>query len=270
MKINVSPSFQSGSFISLIFSCSIILFSLAGIILLQYPGISKKDKTVTKTEYQTQEKEEKLQLNFLNKTPALGFENIVADWTYLKFIQYFGDDKAREKMGYSLVPKYFSLVVDLDPRFTDALMGLEVATSLFAAFPEKSVDLLGQALQRMPPKFLSNTPPYYLWRAKGNNELLFLGDLQATKKSYTKAIESAEAYDDKDSQKIIDISKRSIKFLEKNPDSKLARIGAWVNVLANRPDPKTVKRVIQEIELLGGKVIKTPNGMTVQVPKDTE
>jgi hypothetical protein len=124
MKINVSPSFQSGSFISLIFSCSIILFSLAGIILLQYPGTSKKDKTVTIAEYQTQEKQEKQQLNFLKKTPALGFDNIFADWTYLKFIQYFGDDKAREKTGYSLVPEYFSLVVESDPRFTDALMRL--------------------------------------------------------------------------------------------------------------------------------------------------
>jgi hypothetical protein len=122
----------------------------------------------------------------------------------------------------------------------------------------------------MPPKFLSNIPPYYLWRAKGNNELLFLGDLEAAKKSYAKSIESAESYDDKDSQRIIDISKRSIKFLEKNPDSKIARIGAWVNVLANRPDSKTVKRVIEEIQALGGKVIKTSHGMTVQVPKDTE
>ena len=270
MKINISRSFQSGSLISLLFSCSIIIFSLVGIILLQYSGIQKKDKTLTAAEYQAQEKEEKLQLKFLNKTPAIGFDNVLADWAYLKFIQYFGDDEAREKTGYSLVPEYFSLVVDRDPRFVDALMPLEVATSLFAALPQKSVDLLGQALQRIPPKFLSNIPPYYLWRAKGNDELLFLGDLEATKKSYTKSIKWAGAYDDKDSQRIVDISKRSIKFLEKNPDSKFARIGAWVNILANRPDPKSIKRVIREIEALGGKVVKTSNGITVQVPKNTE
>ena len=198
MKINISRSFQSGSLISLLFSCSIIIFSLVGIILLQYSGIQKKDKTLTAAEYQAQEKEEKLQLKFLNKTPAIGFDNVLADWAYLKFIQYFGDDEAREKTGYSLVPEYFSLVVDRDPRFVDALMPLEVATSLFAALPQKSVDLLGQALQRIPPKFLSNIPPYYLWRAKGNDELLFLGDLEATKKSYTKSIKWAGAYDDKD------------------------------------------------------------------------
>ena len=43
-----------------------------------------------------------------------------------------------------------------------------------------------------------------------------------------------------------------------------------MNILANRPDPKTIKRVIREIEALGGKVVKTSNGITVQVPKNTE
>jgi hypothetical protein len=126
-------------------------------------------------------------------------------------------------------------------------------------------------LQKIPSKFTTNTPPYYLWRAKGNNELLFLGDTQATKESYIKSIEAAKAYDDDDSKRIIEISERSIQFLEKNPDSKLARIGAWVGVLSNRPDTKTVKRVIQEIEALGGKVTLTPDGkITVQVSKNTD
>jgi hypothetical protein len=267
MKVKSS---QLGHFIPVLSSCLIILLSLAGIILLQYSKILKKDKALTTTQHQAQAKEEKLQLNFLSRTPAIGFDNLLADSAYLQFIQYFGDEEAREKTDYSLIPEYFSLVVKRDPRFIDALMPLEVATSLFAALPQKSVDLLGQALQTIPPKFMTRTAPYYLWRAKGSDELLFLGDVQAAKESYAKSIEWAEAYDDDDSQRIIDISKRSLKFLEKNPDSKSARIGAWITILGNRPDPKTVKRVIREIEALGGKVIKTSNGMTVQVSKDTE
>jgi len=258
-----------GYFTSLIPFGSIIFLSLAGIILLQYHEIPKKDTELTTTEYQAQEKEEKLKLNFLGKTPALGLDNLLADWVYLQFIQYFGDTDAREKTGYSLIPEYFSHVVNHDPRFVDAISQLEVATSLFAALPEKSVELLGQALKNMPPKLTTRIAPYYLWRAKGNNELLFLGNLSATKESYTKAIEWAEKYDDDDSRKIIDISRKSIQFLEKNPDSKLARIGAWVGVLSNRPDPKTIKRVIQQIEILGGKVTTTADGQViVQVPTD--
>jgi hypothetical protein len=267
MKIKFS---QSAYFMSVISPFLIVLLSLAGIILLQYSGVQKKENKLTQAEYQAQEKEEKLQLKFLNKTPTLGFGNVFADWNYLKFIQYFGDDEAREKTGYSLVPEYFSLVVDRDPRFIDALIPLEVATSLFAALPQKSVDLLGQALQHIPPKLITRIAPYYLWRAKGNDELLFLGDNQAAIESYAKSIVWAKSSNDEDSQKIINISKNSINFLEKNPDSKIARIGAWVSVLSNRPDPKTVKRVIQEIEILGGKVIISPHGnITIQVPQNS-
>jgi hypothetical protein len=116
---------------------------------------------------------------------------------------------------------------------------------------------------------MTKLPTYYLWRAKGNDELLFLGDLESTKKSYAKAIEWAKMYNDEDSRRIIDISEKSIHFLNKNPDSKSARIGAWVTVLSNRPDPKTLKRVIQEIEKLGGKAVKTPDGnLTIQLPKN--
>jgi hypothetical protein len=258
------------SFISLALRFLIIFLSVGGVILLQQHEVKKKDIQLTTTEYQDQEKEAKLQLNFLDKTPTMGFDNIVADWVYLQFIQYFGDIEAREKTGYSLLPDYFSQVVNHDPLFVDAISQLEVATSLFAALPQESVDLLGKALQSMQPKLITRIEPYYLWRAKGNNELLFLGDLNATKESYAKSIEWAKEYDTDDSQKIIDISQKSIQFLEENPDSKLVRIGAWVAVLSNRPDAKTIERVIQEIEALGGKVTTNPNGQViVNVPTES-
>jgi len=256
-------------FLSLIPFCIVIGLSLSGIILLQRSTIPSKDAKLTKQEYQTQEQDENSQLNFFSRVPNLGFENVLADWLYLQFIQYFGDNDARDKVGYSLTENFFSQLIQRDPRFTDAVFKLDTATSLFAGSPQKSVELLHEALQKIPPKFTTNIPPYYLWRAKGNNELLFLGDTQAAKSSYTKSIEAAKAYDDDDSKRIIEISQRSIQFLEKNPDSKLARIGAWVGVLSNRPDDKTVKRVIQEIKTLGGKVTVTPEGkVTVEVPQN--
>ena len=251
---------------SLIFPFLLVIFSVTGIVLLQYPETKKKDGGLTLTEYQTQEKQEKQQLNVLKKTPTIGFNNLVADWLYLSFIQYFGDAEAREKTGYSLIPDYFTEVVDKDPHFINAIFQLEVATSLFAGLPQTSIQLLDKSLQSIAPKFITNIPPYYLWRSKGNNELLFIGDIEATKKSYGKSIEWAGAYDDDESKRIIGISRQSLQFLEKNPDSKFARIGAWVGVLANRPDEKTIKRVSREIEALGGKVTRSKEGMlTIKV-----
>ena len=253
--------------LSFIFPFLVMVFSIAGIVLLQYSEIKKKDGELTLAEYQTQEKQERQQLNFLSKAPTLGFSNLVADWFYLNFIQYFGDTEAREKVGYSLIPDYFAQVVEKDPRFMDGIFKLEIANSLFAGLPKTSVQLLGDSLRAIPPKFITKIPPYYLWRSKGNDELLFLGDVAATKKSYEKSIEWAKAYDDEDSKKIIRISQESIKFLEEDPDSKKAQIGAWVGVLANDPDKKTVKRVIEKIEALGGTVIKNPEGtLTIKVP----
>lgn len=251
---------------------AVIIVSLTGIIVLQYPKIPLNKTPLSQSEYQAEENTEKLQLQFLKKIPALGFNNILADWSYLKFIQYFGDSKARDQVGYTLSPDYFSQVVNHDPHFVDALLKLDTSTTLFAGYPKKSVELLNQSLKTISPKFISNpTPPYYLWRAKGIDELLFLGDSQATKKSYTKAIEWAREYDDPKSKNFIMVTEETIKFLEKNPNSKIAQIGAWTNILGSSPDSKTFNRVIEEIKKLGGEVIINPNGqITVKVPPEMD
>ena len=38
----------------------------------------------------------------LKNLPSFGFDNLIADWTFLKFLQYFGDDEARDVTGYDL------------------------------------------------------------------------------------------------------------------------------------------------------------------------
>jgi hypothetical protein len=223
----------------------------------------------TLTDYQKEENETARQVSLLHRMPAIGFDNLIADWIYLNFIQYFGDTEARQKTGYSLLPDYLAGVVKRDPHFVEALILIEVGNSLFAGLPQQSVALLEQALEQIQPKFISRLRPYYLWRYKGNNELLFLGDVAQAKKSYQKSIEWAAVYDDQDSRKIQAISQKSLASLNKNSGSKSARIGAWVNILSNTPDPKTVDRVIQEIEQLGGEVTLLAGGrITVKVPDE--
>lgn len=242
--------------------------SAIGIISLQLPDSYPKNSKLTPADYQIQEKKEKNRLNALDKVSSMGFDNVIANWLYLDFIQYFGDEEARKQTGYSLVPDYFSQVVEKDPRFVDAILRLEVGNTLFAGFPEKSVALLDKTLKSISPKFIVNIPPYYLWRTKGNDELLFLGDISATQKSYEKTIEWAKFYNDQDSKNIIQLSQQSLDFLKENPDSKKAQIGAWVSVLANGPDDKTIKRVIKEIEALGAKVSRNQRGsITIKMPQ---
>jgi hypothetical protein len=262
-------SLRLNDFSTILINGLIISGSVGGILALQSLYLNPQNKSLTSTDYQRRTADEKSALNVFRRTPSLGFDNLLADWLYLQFIQYFGDNEARDKSDYSLLSEYFQQLVERDPRFNDAISKLDVALSLFAGDPQKSVEILTQALQNQPAKFETPIRSYYLWRAKGNNELLLLGDTESAKKSYYQSILSAKAYNDENSKRIMEISQRSIDFLEKNPDSKLARIGAWVTVLANRPDPKTMKRVIREIEALGGRVIFNPtNGeIKVQLPK---
>jgi hypothetical protein len=246
----------------------VVTVSLSGIVALQFSQIDKQNKRSGIDLYQQQEKQEKFQLNLLNKSPAFGLENIIADWSYLKFIQYFGDSNARESIGYSLSPHYFSAIVDRDPKFVSAILKLDTATSLFAADPQTSVKLLDQSLNSIPSKFLSiPNPPYYLWMFKGINELLFLGKPLSTKQSYSMAVKWAKEYPNEASKRFINSTNQTIKFLEKNPSSKVAQIGSWAALLGNAVDKKTQERAIKEIISLGGEVLINQNGkLNVRVP----
>lgn len=262
-------AYFSRSYSTILIKPLIVVGSLVGIVSLQSLELTPLDKSLTVKDYQKQVEEERSALKIFRRTPSLGFSNVIADWLYLQFIQYFGDNLARDQSGYVLSGDYFEQIVERDPNFNDAISKLDVAESLFAGNPQKSVNLLEKSLEKQPAKFQTSIPSYYLWRAKGNNELLFLGDPSAAIRSYRQSILSAKAYDDEESRRIMGISEKSIKFLETNPESKFARIGAWVSILSNRPDPKTVRRVVEAIEALGGTVTFSSDGTTkVQLPKN--
>ncbi|MCT0255087.1 hypothetical protein [Synechocystis sp. CS-94] len=261
-------SIQIRSWLSSIVPWFLIIFGSAGIVTIQNMSLGNVQNRLSEEDYEKLSQDEAIQLNLLHRSPSIGFDNIIADWVYLGFIQYFGDTPVRNQTGYGLLPEYYQVLVDKDPLFTDALSKLDVATSLFAGQPQVSAQLLGEALSKMPKKFITKIQPYYLWRAKGNNELLFLGNTDEAKESYRQSIDWAKAYGDEEGQKMVRISENSLRILEAKPDSKEARIGAWVGVLANRPDEKTVKRVIDEIEKLGGTVkIESDGRITVSLPK---
>ncbi len=247
---------------------AVLIFGFTGIAYLQQSKLKPQENPTTKAEYLQQEKLEKLQLDFLKVFPALGFENVLADWIYLRFIQYFGDGEARENTGYSLSPDYFTAVVDRDPKFVDAHLKLAASTSIFAGEPQITIQLLDKSLQSVPVKLVSASyRPYYLWVYKGIDELLFLGDTEAAKKSYITASQWAKTYDDSASQGLAERTQATAQFLAKNPRSIIAQIGAWSMVLSSTSDTKTQQRALIEIKGLGGEVVATPEGkLVIKVP----
>jgi tetratricopeptide (TPR) repeat protein len=242
------------------------IFVVGALQVSQLNLLSNRIQNTSQDVLQRQVELEKLRLNLIQKTPSFGFGNLLSDWVFLNFLQYFGDDEVRLQTGYALAPEYFQIIVDRDPRFLGAYIGLSTSISMYAAMPEKSVALMEQGLKSMSPQ----TPPksYYAWRYKGIDELLFLGKPQAASQSFEKAAEWASTYSDEESKSIAAFSRKTAEFLRRNPKSRFAQVNAWVMVLTNTTDERARKIAISRIEAIGGKVKITPEGRVgIRLPK---
>jgi len=241
--------------------------SIIGVQLSKWTQLTaRRAQTITATEAQAQANQTQANLALLQKMPTLGFSNLIADWSFLQFLQYFGDEPARKHTGYRLSPEFFEIIVNRDPRFTQVYPFLSSSVSLYAGQPEKSVALMAQGLKSLSPETAPQA--YYLWRYKATDELLFLGQPQAARQSYLKAAEWARASKDPDSDQVAAISAKTAEFLAKNPNSKQAQVSAWLMVLSNAPDQPTRELAISRIQKLGGRVSMHPQGQVrVEFPQ---
>ncbi|NMG09461.1 hypothetical protein [Brasilonema sp. UFV-L1] len=242
-------------------TASFLVCCLLGIGWLQFLKmqelLTRKHIASTKT-LQRQISQEKQQLSFFKKIPSFGYDNILANWIYLKFLQYFGDDEVRSQTGYSLSPEYFEIILELDPRFITAYLSLSISTSLYAGMPEHSIKITEKGLKSLSPWVPKNS--YYVWRYKGTDELLFLEKSFMAQYSFEMAANWASQHSDEDSKKVVSFSQKTAEFLSKNYQSKIARIATWTTVLNHQVNEKTRQRAIHEIKTLGGKVIPHDNG----------
>lgn len=249
-----------------------ILITLVGILIvigLQIPqlkAIKDRDSRLSPQALAQEDELTKYRLNVLHKAPTFGFDNLVADWAFLEFAGYFGDEEAREIAGYELSPDYFEVIVEKDPRFQQAYPFL-FSGGAYANAPEKTVELMEKGLQSMTPEVPDKS--YYVWRYKAFTELLFLDDSQAAQKSYEQAAEWASIYSDPISQNVALISRRTAQFLADKPDSNFAQIGSWLGVLETAVDERTRENAIKKIQELGGEVQISPEGtIRVNLPEE--
>lgn len=246
---------------SIIFSGSCLI----GIIFFQQKELRNIAKSNTIESYLQQEDIQKTKINIAKNAPSIGLDNLIANWSYLQFLQYFGDSEARETIGYSASPNYFDAIAKHDPRFVQAYFLLAPATSIFAGEPQKTVEYLEQSLKYITPDI--HPKSYYLWVYKAIDEMLFLGNNREAQKSYEMAVQWAEQIDNPVAKKSAKNIKQTAKFVAQDPDSITARIGVWAMVLSSTPDEKVQQKAIKNIKSLGGKITITPEGeLEVKVP----
>jgi len=242
---------------------ALIVLCGSAIAALQLPllqQLRQRGQTVTTATLQRQLDLEKRRLQVLQSVPTFGFDNLVADWVFLNFLQYFGDDEARARTGYDLSPEYFEVIVRRDPRFVRGYLFLSQSTSLFAALPKRAIALMERGLTTLTPQIPPNS--YYVWRYKGIDELLFLGDAQAAQHSFQQAANWASQHPDPNSQQVAQLSQSMANFLAENPRSQLALVGAWSMVLQSAVDDRTRQRAIAQIKELGGTFETDDQGRT--------
>ena len=220
---------------------------------------------LSQTQYFEAEDREAATLSLYQRLPTFGFDNLMANFTFLKFLQYFGDGPARQRTGYRLSPEYFEIIIKRDPHFLQTYQFLSPAVSLYAGAPRQTVKLIQTGLKSISPEQFPDA--YLVWVYKGTDELLFLGDNDAARRSFETAAAWAQRNGDPESQRLGAISARTAAFLTKNPDSRSAQASAWLMVYANSVDEGTRQRAIRNIEQLGGKLSYTPGGrLQFQLP----
>jgi tetratricopeptide (TPR) repeat protein len=232
-----------------------ILGAFGAIIYLQTPqlaSLKQQNKNISKAYLQQQEVTLKTQLKIAKTLPTFGFDNIVADWHFIDFIQYFGDTELRARAGYGAAMEYFDAMLDRDPRFLYAYFYLSSTGSLYAGKPEKSVELMDRGLKSLTPKVPDRG--YYIWRLKAVDELLFLGKVPDARQSMLKAADWASQAATPEGQNVANLSRGTAKYLARNPNSKQAQFDAWNMVLGAAVDDVVVKRAIEGIRSTGGKV----------------
>ena len=234
------------------------LFVITDLQSAQVKNIS--ENTLTKETYLKQQESEKIRLSFLKKAPAFGFENLVADWTMLQFLQYFGDSKARDRTGYSLSPDYLEVISQNDPRFSLAYLIISPASSMFAGTPERTVELMDKGLKYLTPDIPES---HFVWLYKGVDEILFLGDLKQARQSYLKASEWAEISGD---DSIAESARDTAQFLTTKPDIKSTQVNVWFMVWNNAKDERVRQIAEAKIESIGGELKVYPDGRVEAIP----
>jgi hypothetical protein len=245
-----------------------IVGAFAVILYLQTPqlaSLKRHAKNVDRATLQQQEANLKTQQAIAKTLPTFGFDNLMADWHFIDFIQYFGDTDVRAQAGYGAAMEYFDGMLDRDPRFLYAYFYLSSTGSIYAGQPEKSVELMNRGLKSLTPQVPDRG--YYIWRLKAVDEMIFLGKIPDAQTSMLKAAEWASQAATPEGANVAKLSRGTAAYLARNPNSKQARFDAWNMVLTTAVDDVVTKRAIAEIRAIGGKVTISPTGeFKVQAP----
>ncbi|MBD2543332.1 hypothetical protein H6G72_05585 [Planktothricoides sp. FACHB-1370] len=222
----------------------IALAALCGVVFMQQSRLDRA--ALNPLSPQQADQQEALQIELMKRSPTLGFDNAIANWAFIKFIGYFGDEELRDQTGYELNDDYFDLLTQRDPRFMEAYLFISSAVSFMQAKPELGVKLMQRGTEVLSPEI--NPRSYLLWRYKGIDQLLLVNDIPGAIKSHEIAAEWVKGTPD---EKFASIYAQTAEFLKSNPDNTDVRFWAWSEVYYSTVDKNVKARAEAELLKLG-------------------
>jgi hypothetical protein len=221
---------------------------------------------LTEADAREQERQLATNLELLKRSPGFGFDNLLADWTFLNFLQYFGDEQARELTGYQLNDDHFDVISKFDPKWVDMYLFLSTSVAYYQGEPELSVKLMNRGTDALSPDY---PDAWRLWRLKAIDQLLLVGDTEAAIASLEMAAKWAAGTP---SEALAARFREAAAILRENPDNKMIRINAWLTVYSQTTDPVVRKRAIAELEALGVQIEQGEDGQLrfFVPPEETE
>ncbi|MBC7968863.1 MAG: hypothetical protein H7Z11_01795 [Verrucomicrobia bacterium] len=242
---------------------AIAIAALTGVILMQRSQLARPSLWIS--DPKQAEQQEGIKLRLLKQAPTFGFDNLVADWTFLNFLQYYGDNDVRVKTGYALSPQYFDIITRLDPRFIEVYLFLSGSISYQLGEPQIAVQFMDRGTAALSPQITPQA--FQVWRFKGLDQLLLLGDVQGSIYSHEMAEKWVQGTP---YQGLAPLFQQTAAFLRRDPNSVPVRFQAWVSIYYQAGaarDQATQERAKQEILALGGQTRLKGGQVTFVLPE---
>jgi tetratricopeptide (TPR) repeat protein len=118
-----------------------------------------------------------------------GMDNLVADWYWLQYVQYFGDGVARKKTNFDYCDDYLELITALDPKFVKAYAAASYAVAGMQDNPDKALQILARGIKLNP----ATEGSWELYRNYAGVAFLYKKDLPTAAKYFAKAADAPGA-----------------------------------------------------------------------------
>jgi tetratricopeptide (TPR) repeat protein len=191
-----------------------------------------------------QDSSEETTLNTLAKLPNFGNRNLVADFLWLRFSQYFGDTQARAKSGYGLSYKYLETITNKDPHFENPYR----IANLAIAYRMGRVDLADTLLVK---GIRENPNAYLIWQARGFLHFLYTGDIAKAVYCFRQNAGLAVAVGGNRLQHWGNYWFAMSRYLEVSKSNVWTRRQIWMEVYANSSDASTQELALAQLNKLG-------------------